>query len=258
MSNCTHWALFSGGHDSLASTHYSMENGDAEAVLHLDTTTGIPQNEAFVRNVCERYDWPLRVERAPITLYEFAVRYGFPGSAAHSWAYRYLKERQLGRVATDTNGKPRYITGVRKHESQRRMRTVKSEIQEADRWIWQAPMFDRRDHEVDAYLSEHDLPTNPVVETIHRSGECNCGAFANRDEELALLEAHYPNFADWLLTVEGYVQLEIGNSEPYCWWGHSSLPSPKLRELIHRHDTPQMTLCEDCLWDAADPDEVSR
>lgn len=252
----TAYALFSGGHDSLAATHYVMERGDAQAVVHLDTNTGIPANEQFVRDVCDEFGWPLRAEPAPVTLYEFATEHGFPGSAAHSWAYRWLKERQLRRVAKALPSKPRYYTGVRRHESERRMRTVSEEVQPTDRWVWHAPILDWREHEVEDYLEDHGLPSNPVVQTLHRSGECNCGSFANRQEELALLEAHYPDFAEWLLTVEGWVQMEIGTEEPWCWWGHGGLPSPQLRELVHRHDTPQMTLCEDCLWDAADGGEA--
>lgn len=53
------FALFSGGHDSLVSTHYSMENGLANCVAHLDTNTGIDENLEFVKSVCEKYDWPL-------------------------------------------------------------------------------------------------------------------------------------------------------------------------------------------------------
>lgn len=252
------FALLSGGHDSLAATHYAMAHDLADVVLHLDTTTGVPANQRFVEDVAEEFGWTLRIERAPVTLYEFAVKYGFPGTAAHSWAYRYFKERQLQRVAGNADGKPRYVTGVRRHESERRMRTVTGEWQEADRWTWHAPIYDWRDGNVEDYIQDHGLPSNPVVKKLHRSGECNCGSFAYRDEELVVLKAEFPEFAEWLLTLEGYVQQQIGQDEPYCWWGHGGMPSPELRALMARHDTPQMTLCEACGVDEepAEPTEV--
>lgn len=148
------------------------------------------------------------------------------------------------RPKTDTE--PEFWTGVRKFESQRRLRTVSGPHQPAERWVWRSPLYDWRDHQIEDYLQDHGLPRNSVVETLHRSGECHCGAFANRNKELALLETHYPEFAGWLLSVERHVQDEIGTDEPWCFWGHAGLPSPQLRALMAEHDTAQMTLCDSC------------
>lgn len=241
------FALFSGGDDSLASTHFAMTEGPAEEVLHLDTRSGIPANQEYVRETCDEFGWPLLVEKAPLTLYEFAVKWGFPGTAAHSWAYRWFKERCLRNVATRIDPKPRYVTGVRRHESERRMTTVSGPRDEYDQWVFLNPFWDYRDEALADYRQDHGLPRNPVAKVLHRSGECGCGSFAHRDEELLLFEAHFPDYYDWLMAVEGYVQLEIGRGEPYCFWGHGGLPSKELRALMARHDTPQMTLCDSCL-----------
>lgn len=253
-----HYAMFSGGHDSLVSTHYCMENGHTDAVLHLDTGTGIPENEQYVRDVCDRNGWQLRIETPNKSLAEFAKEWGFPGSAAHGWAYRYFKAHSLQRVAADLDEKPHFWTGVRKDESERRMRTVKSETQEdaTGRWMWHAPIADWSKQDCEDYIEEHELPRNSVVENIHRSGECYCGAFAHRDEELVELQAHYPDHYERLMGVEQQVQDEIGTSEDHCFWGHSEMSSKELRALIAEHDEAQMVLCSDC--ELAAPDGGSR
>lgn len=242
----THYVLFSGGYDSLAATHWCMERGSTDVVLHLDTNTGIPENFDFVESVCDDFGWPLRVEEAPMTLYEFAVEYGFPGPAAHSWAYRYFKERQLRRVATDDDEMPHYWTGVRKYESQRRLKTVTDAIDGRERWVWLAPLMDWMDENVADYMMDHGLPENPVVEAIHRSGECYCGAFGSRDEELVFLQSEFPDHYEWLMDVERCVQEVIGTDEEWCYWGHGGESSEDLQRLMDQYDELDMPLCQSC------------
>lgn len=252
-----HYALFSGGHDSLVSTHIAMESGPCTEVLHLDTNTGLPENQEYVEEVCEEFGWPLRVEESPMTLEEFSKEYGFPGPGVHSWAYRYFKERQLGRVATETDSKPNFWTGVRKDESTVRMENVSESgvVEAADRWIWRKPIAYFSGERCEAYIEEHGLPRNPVVENIHRSGECYCGAFAGRDEELIDLMAHYPDHADWLLEVEEAVKEEFEGDPDYCYWGHGGQSSLELQMLRDEQERdPDAVLCRDCRRDAMESD----
>lgn len=241
--------LFSGGYDSLVMTHYVMEEmGIGDVVLHLDTGTGIPENEQFVIDVCEQFGWPLEIRSPTKTLKEFALDYGFPKGSSHSWAYRYFKEHTIQSFVTELKcDHPRLYTGVRRKESQRRMKTVEAEEQEADNgmWTWVSPIMHWSEVHCNAYREAYGLPENPVVEEIHRSGECYCGAFANRVEELVVLEAEYPDHAEWLLNLEEEVQEEIGTEEDYCWWGTSGMPSEDLQELMEGED-PDPVLCRDC------------
>jgi len=51
---------FSGGDDSLASTHFCMNHlGDRARVLHINTRIGIERTREFVRETCRRQAWPL-------------------------------------------------------------------------------------------------------------------------------------------------------------------------------------------------------
>lgn len=163
-----------------------------------------------MERVCYHFEWDLRVQEAPVTLLEFAKKYHFPGAGAHQWVYAYLKERALRAVSHLHDFKPEYYTGVRQAESDRRMENVTAYTEETERWIWHAPIRDFQDEDVRVFIEEHKLPKNPVVEHIHRSGECNCGAFANRDEELIMFEVNYPEFYDWLMAVEEEVQAYHG------------------------------------------------
>lgn len=252
------WAMFSGGHDSLVSTHYCMENGLADGVLHLDTGTGLSENQEFVEDVCEQYGWQLEIRQPTKSLKEFAIEYGFPQPPSHSWAYRYFKEHTLASFVTDIEceGKPHFYTGVRKDESTRRMETISGEYQERERWVWVAPIMDWTSEDCEEYIEEHDLPRNPVVSNIHRSGECFCGAYANRDEELIDLQAHYPDHADWLLELEEEVQSDIGTDEDYCWWGAGGMPPEDVQNLIDEGDHEEgMVLCRDCELNADYPSD---
>jgi len=277
------FALFSGGYDSLVACHHAMEQDLADVILHANTLTAIPENTQFVRDVCEAYHWPLRIIDSPKTLEEFALStrngdpYGFPGNAAHSIAFRWFKERAFRQAAKNNPArKPDLVTGVRKRESEKRMRTVTGETQEVDRFIWKAPLWDKTDQWMKQYIQEYDLPRSIVVELLDRSGDCFCGSFADRFSELDRLKNPWQHissdqastvwnlfsldriipfvdalkeFHDWLMAVEERVQAEIGTDEGYCWWGHPSDDSPALRTAkaeLEKEEGCQVMLCESC------------
>lgn len=246
------FALFSGGHDSLVSTHYAMENNDVDAVLHIDTNTGIPENEEFVKEICRENDWDLYIRSAGMTLKEFALQWGFPKESSHSWAYRWFKERVLSSIKVDCgSSKPTFYSGVRKDESQRRMANVTSKKEDAGQWYWERPISDWTKEDCEEYRKKNDLPSNPVVENIHRSGECYCGAFANRDEELIELQVNYPKHYEYIMEVEEEIQEERGKKEDHCWWGSSGVSSEELQCLIEESDHDvDMVLCQDCVREA--------
>lgn len=242
-------AMFSGGYDSLVSTHYTMEKLDGDAVLHIDTLTGIEENKQFVERVCEYFDWPLEIITPNMELEEFAKKYGFPKAPAHSWIYRYLKHNPLSSFTTSLEAdRPVYYTGVRKEESDRRMENVSSERTESSkgRWWWDAPIADFTDEDVADYIVTHGLPRNNVVETIGRSGECFCGAYADRFSELTILQENYPEHYEWVMGIEDAVQEEIGTDEGYSYWGVSGLADDEVSNLLDGEYDTDMELCVNC------------
>jgi len=220
------FVLFSGGNDSLATTHYIMEREreqyPVESVVYLDTGIGLPENKKYVKEVCEEYDWPLEIVETPKDYSEIVKEHGFPGPQSHRYMYIWLKERALAAL----NRRDKYYgtrcglyTGVRKHESKRRMGHVE-EKNEGDMFNWYAPLFDWTDEDVSEYRKNNSLPENPAYDKIHRSGDCFCGAYANRDEELIDLQAHYPDMFEKLMEIEEAVKEELGEDKTISYWGH--------------------------------------
>lgn len=241
------YALFSGGHDSLVSTHKTMDAGNADVVLHIDTGIGIPETQEYVKKVCGRYGWPLNIVSSEFDYKEIVKENGFPGPGVHIIMYSKLKERALRIVARRHDGKPHFYTGVRRNESERRFRNLNEPVQEASGWWWHAPIHDFTQSDVDSYIDKHNLPRSPVKMTYHHSGECLCGAFGNRTEELVLLEAHYPAVADRIKQLEQEVQNNPDIHPKHCIWAHGGMSHTELRAKVAEIDNAQMMLCASCV-----------
>lgn len=196
--------MFSGGHDSLTSTHISAEIltelGLPFSVYHGDTGTGIQATQDFVKMVCNRFGWDLVIRKpeAPYD-YEGIIKKfgGFPGPAMHPVVMRNLKEKPLRKYITHTLKSSPYarenvllLTGIRKSESVIRMGYKETATKDASR-IWCSPIFHfSKDNCLDR-MEAYDLPRNPVKDKICISGECLCGCFAKK-EESAEIAAAYP------------------------------------------------------------------
>ena len=239
------YALFSGGHDSLVSAYESMEHGDAEKVIHIDTGIAIPEAQQFVRETCESMGWPYEFVSSKHDYEDIVRENGFPGPAVHIIMYSKLKERALRIVARETDTKPTFITGVRKDESERRFRNVTPQ-QEASQWIWEANIHDYTKMDVEDFIDDYGLTRSPVKQKYHHSGECLCGAFGNRTEELTLLEAHFPETAERIKRLEREAKAIHGADNEYSYWAHGEMSSIDLRALLADNDESQMMLCASC------------
>jgi 3'-phosphoadenosine 5'-phosphosulfate sulfotransferase (PAPS reductase)/FAD synthetase len=125
---------------------------------------------------------------------------GFPGPAGHRFAYQRLKERQLERIVRDVRqefgeGRVMLLSGVRMAESARRKMTgtAQGAWERRGNQVWVNPLLDWSNAEMVEYRREHELPISDVTALTHRSGECNCLAFASKGEP-EFLVAMYP---DW-------------------------------------------------------------
>ena len=241
-----HYALFSGGHDSLVSAHKAMENGEANTVLHIDTGIGVKQTREFVKETCEKHGWDLEIVSSDHDYEEIVKEHGFPGPGVHIWMYVRLKERALEKVAKKCDGKPLFITGQRRYESEQRFKNMGEERVEKDRWVWWTNIHDYTKEDVESYIDKHGLNRSPVKQLYHHSGECLCGAFGNRAEELTLLEAHFPETADRIKRLEKEVQEIHGDDDPRSYWAHGGMSSVDLRALLADNDESQMMLCASC------------
>lgn len=170
----TYW-LFSGGNDSVIVGH--VLRGHYDAVLHVNTGTGIPQTSHHVRDVATAWGDTLH-ELHPKNRYDDLVLgrviagsgpnagvrpiwKGFPGPAGHRVMYRQLKDEPLMRFRRDTLGDqarlPRkdrkkiiYLSGMRWGETERRFRNAEA-IDPDGSIVWVAPLV----HWTDAHMREY-------------------------------------------------------------------------------------------------------
>lgn len=229
-------ALFSGGSDSLAATHHTMNEEGGDWVVYLDTTIGSDANREYVESVCDEYGWQLWTLRTHYNYDELVDRYGFPGPSKHSWFYRYLKERQLEKLARIPD--LHLWTGVRKQESRNRMATVEP-VKEADAWTWHAPLHDWSDMQVWEYIEEQELPESPLWASLGRSADCWCGAYANRNE---LIDGEAAGCEDVVNVIRDMEPLDREDRQYWAW--HDDDKAAWARE-----DDEQSYLCGHCRWD---------
>ena len=90
--------------------------------------------------------------------------------------------------------------------------------------VWVNPILEWSARDIRVYMEEHDLPPNPVVEHLHRSGECLCGAFA-KSSDLREVEFFYPQAAKPLRELEAEV-MRRGLPNPR-WGGQGRVTIPR-------------------------------
>jgi 3'-phosphoadenosine 5'-phosphosulfate sulfotransferase (PAPS reductase)/FAD synthetase len=238
-------ALFSGGHDSVVSTHIAAQHPAFRAVVHINTGIGIEQTREYVRQICHDQGWPLIEEHAPDDWYDHnCLTAGMPGGPVqHGIMYQRLKDDQVRRVVRhhqrhrgDTVG---LVTGIRQAESDRRMRVHPEPIQRERAQLWINPILSWTATDVSTYMADVGLPRNPVVDHLHRSGECLCGALAD-PQELDWIAFWYPEVAARIRALEHEC---FKRQLPYRWGNKSSPPIDV--------DQPMLPLCADCptRWD---------
>lgn len=215
------WSMFSGGDDSLATAIVTSRAAGFRGCLHIDTGIGIPETQEYVVEACRQQGWPLKIYRAKDCGqdYEsFVIAHGFPGPALHYKMYQRLKERALRVFIRDhkTRRRDRLVlsTGVRQQESERRMGHAVRTNREGVK-VWGNPLYFWSKFDCLDTIAAAGIQRNPVVELIHKSGECLCGSFAEPDElkEIALW---YPRVAQH---IEGIAERAKAAGQRHCVWG---------------------------------------
>lgn len=177
---------------------------------------------------------------------------GFPGpGGGHRAAYSRLKERQVealvratkAEIAAGQRGaRVALLSGARLSESARRRRTQSATgpFRRRHAQLWINPLQWWTNEEIRAYRREHDVPVSDVAALLHRSGECNCGAYISkgeRDDVIAL-------FPDWY--AETIAPLEREAAElgiPRCVWGERTDSGPRGAAF---DDEGELLMCTDC------------
>ncbi|HEU5061726.1 MAG TPA: phosphoadenosine phosphosulfate reductase family protein [Solirubrobacterales bacterium] len=146
---------------------------------------------------------------------------GFPGPGQHGKAYSRLKERRIEEILRETKrGCSRFSTvlflsGIRRAESRRRSR--REPLTERGSAKFCSPLIDWTAEQMAAYRARFDLPLSDVAALTHRSGECNCGAFAQAEEERSLMRTFWPDW--WAEVIEALEEEAIALGIRWCRWG---------------------------------------
>lgn len=238
--------LFSGGIDSLAAVHIASQHPRFTGCLHINTGIGIPETSEFVADVCSTYKWPYHAKwpgevSTEWTYEDMVLAKGFPGPGAHRYAYSWLKQRALRRATQEfkqhRTDRVLMVSGVRGAESARRMGYAAEEYREGAR-VFVSPLLYWPSGTPRQYAKQNNLFINPVAENLHRSGECNCGAFAP-DNERGLVAAFYPAFENYLAELE----YRAARRGVHAAWGQR--PSPVLNDYPEMPKLP-MIMCSSC------------
>jgi len=237
----TDYALVSGGKASAVAAHAAIEHGPAKVAVHLDTRTGLDRNQEYIEELAETFGWTLMTLRTRVSWEDEVEQVGMPGPQHHGKMFNILKRRPLERLKVISQGEVGLWTGVYRKESQNRMGYVEP-IDEGDRWIWVSPLHDWDPADFDRYVEAAGIPENPIWTELGRSGDCFCGAYANREELIDLEAAGYGDHADYIRSVED--RIDIGNEKEI--WGWASLSDVERRGERMERDTGQMKLCSSC------------
>lgn len=226
------FALFSGGNDSTVLVAWSSIAllGLLDAAVFVDTGTALPGVREFVEDFCAKGGVDLLVYEAGGEYDQMVLEHGFPSVAAHRYAYVRLKERQIDALVREHKQKVSdrimLLTGVRRAESTRRMGTT-APVKRDGSQVWVAPLIDWTHEDMRAYRAKHKIPQSDVAALIHRSGECNCGAFAAPGEREELISL-WPSWWN-----ERMAPLERATG---CVWGERRDEKP----------TEAGPMCSDC------------
>jgi 3'-phosphoadenosine 5'-phosphosulfate sulfotransferase (PAPS reductase)/FAD synthetase len=226
------WCLFSGGNDSTVLAHRCREHYDGLAFI--DTGTAVPGVAEFVAAYAAWIGKPLRVMHAGDAFRKLVLGgtvrqngtvepgIGFPGPAMHSRSYFALKERQIrallreSKVGHSRRARVLFLSGIRRAESRRRSQREPIDRLKGTAAVFANPLIDWTSEDMRRYRREHEVPESDAAALMHRSGECNCGAFASTAEERATLKLLYPEFFTSIEQLEAEAEAQ---GLQWCRWG---------------------------------------
>jgi 3'-phosphoadenosine 5'-phosphosulfate sulfotransferase (PAPS reductase)/FAD synthetase len=234
------WCLFSGGHDSSVLAHRCRDHYDG--LCFIDTGTAFPGVVDFVEQFAAWLEKPLQILKAGDAYRRLILELGgFPGPAGHGRAYARLKERQIRTlVRGEKVGQHRracvmLLTGKRRAESARRARTTTG-MDKRGGQLYVNPLIDWTAEDIRSYRVEHQLPESDAAALLHRSGECNCGAFAKPGER-EMLRSLAPR---WFETTIASLERQAKSAGiAACRWGER----PPTTSLANAGP-----LCSSCEW----------
>lgn len=133
-----------------------------------------------------------------------------------------------------------FLSGIRRSESRRRAEREPIDRLKGSSAVFVNPLINWTDLDMLRYRRTHELPESDAAALMHRSGECNCGAFASASQERAMLRQLYPEFFAEIEALEA--EAEAAGLR-WCRWG--GYDRDGLRATDRATQAPGL-LCESC------------
>lgn len=256
--------LYSGGYDSLVTTHIAMQTMRAlgkehmTRVVSLDTHVSADGWREYVSGIGKSMQWNHEIwdNPDPGFYYHSVLEHGMPYTRQLHWQimYRNLKERTLDKVRahykTHIRDRCILISGMRRAESIQREKTPEALPDGAALWV--SPIVHWSNEQVYEYRVSHSFPVNPFYETTGGSGDCCCNWTCSID--LDVLKKHSPRLAARIEPVSNECIRKFG-------WGYGERPSKALiaerrGQMVLPGIEPVMNLCAGCSRPKPDASQV--
>ena len=184
---------------------------------------------------------------------DIVLRHGFPGPDQHRVMYSKLKERCLRVMGRQHDGTIILVSGAREQESVRRMGKGQL-VKEDGRKIWINPIWDWSKSKCSDVLTDAGFKRNEAALRFGRSGECLCGAFAQKGE-LAALEFADPERAAEIRDLEKRVRANgfpwgWEDPGPPEWWKQKNQGQTFMFGYDEDETLVEEHLCTSCKWRA--------
>ena len=265
------YVAYSGGKDSGIVLNYVAKNFPKQFKGAIFCNTGIATDACvqFVRSVCKKNGYPLfevkpsdvkrkkdnkygRKKGEPFSFEDLVLQWGFPHHHIHDKIMGILKHqpmREFIKQKIKSGEKTAIISGVRKKESARRTIKAKEYIFKQEGSFFVSPLFYKSNNWVMKYYIENGLKRSPVYDTLHISGDCLCGCFAEKSE-LKLLQMFHPEVFNEIKRLEKKL-MEEGRAfaKTNKTWGKFERRSQSATENTEAQSQIENFLCNDCFFD---------
>ena len=177
-------ATFSGGHDSMVSTHL-VNNYDFDLPVYtcsVDTGLAVDGWREWVADVSKAQEWTQIFYKGRFDQFRrWVENNGCPrGPVGHNRSYARLKDRAFSQMLQDYKrsyiDKVLFISGIFQAESKARQKLENPINRPGNKsnGIWVNPCFYWQKADFITYRAIHNLPANPFYETVGGSGDCQC------------------------------------------------------------------------------------
>jgi len=267
------YVAYSGGKDSGIVLDYVAKEFPKyfRGVLFINTGIGTDETLNFIKEYCKERKYPLHVVRPedvkrvrktkvgnPGEVYSYeklVLRYGFPQQGFHTITMRHLKYFPMRKFIKDRikdGEKPCIVGGIRKNESKRRKMKWKKYLYNDGKMWFVSPLFFKSNDWVYKYFIENDIKRSPVYDTLHISGDCLCGCFA-QSGELEALRMFHPEVYEKIRKIEKKLQTcGTDKAKKNPTWGVFK------QSTIKSNDEIEQLVCNECFFDKDAVDEDNK